>query len=269
MTRNLLTIIIPVRSEEETILTTIERLEKTVRTPHDILIADDTVDPEDRTVEIVKDFFCHPKPIFRHPERSEGSHSVSQRDSSPPWADQNDTIHITISPKNKGEADGFGPALVRAIRKVKTPYTVIVMADLSDDPKSIDRMVSMMRQQSSDVVVGCRYMKGAQKIGGPRLQGIFSMLLNLFLYFVLRFPTRDSTNAFKLYRTDFLQSMLPNHPESGVEFSLQLTMSAVRQHGSMIDVPTTWRGREQGRSKVRLFERGSRYMKLVLRYLSK
>jgi len=54
MTRKLLTIIIPVRSEEETIGGTIELVEKTVHTPHIIMIADDTIDPSDRTIEIVE-----------------------------------------------------------------------------------------------------------------------------------------------------------------------------------------------------------------------
>lgn len=232
MTRNLLTIIIPVRREEESIGTTIRLLSKTVQTPYVILIADDTVEPDDKTIEVVENIKHHTPILF--------------------------------SKKRKGDVDGFGPALVRAAKLVTTPYTVIVMADVSDDPSTIDRMVGCMKQTSCDVVCGCRYMPGGKKIGGPVLQGLLSACLNRFLFSILRFPTRDATNAFKLYDTSFLQSILPDRPMSGVEFSLQLTMRAVIKHARMIDIPTIWHGRKQGESKVRLLSRGPNYIRLVI-----
>jgi glycosyltransferase involved in cell wall biosynthesis len=227
MAHKILTIIIPVRNEEETIHRTIASLEKMVRTPHTILIADDTIDPMDRTIEVLRQ------------------------------------DRVAMCKKTKQDEDGFGPALVRAIKTVKTPYTVMVMADLSDDPKTIDRMMRLGTTQSYDVVCGCRYMRGAKKIGGPKAQGILSTLANGILYRCFRFPTRDATNAFKLYNTSFLKSILPKIPETGVEFSLQLITLAVSQNARMVDVPTVWRGREKGVSKVHLFSRGQKYLRLL------
>ncbi|HCM82107.1 MAG: Glycosyl transferase, family 2 [Candidatus Gottesmanbacteria bacterium GW2011_GWB1_44_11c] len=235
MTRKLLTIIIPVRSEEETIGGTIELVEKTVHTPHIIMIADDTIDPSDRTIEIVE-AMKQPTPV-------------------------------SISIKKKYDRDGFGPALARAIQKATTPYSVFVMADLCDDLHAIDRMVSEATENHLDMVVGCRYMRGGRKIGGPVLQGILSTLVNAFLFRVAGVSTRDATNAFKLYRTAFLQRILPVKPESGVEFSLQLTICAVSRNARMTDIPTTWRGRKKGHSKVRLFSLGPEYMKLIFHVL--
>ena len=234
MKDNPLTIIIPVRSEEDSILQTIASLQNAVRTPHTILIADDSVSKTDRTIEILK--------VMR-----------------------NRSIGISLKPKSG--ADGFGPTLLRAIRKVHTPYTIFVMADMSDDAKTIDRMMSAIQKNPLDVVVGCRYIKGAKKIGGPMLQGVLSTFVNGFLFRIAGFPTRDSTNAFKLYRTEFLKHILPESPETGVEFSLQLIIQAVSHHGRMMDIPTVWRGREKGHSKVRLFSRGPKYMKLVVEAL--
>lgn len=230
MRTNLLTIIIPVRKEEENIRTTILSLQKKVQTPHCILIADDATDPADRTVTVVR---------------------------------QMKNRSVSISEKKPSDQDGFGPVLVRAVQKVKTPYTLFVMADMSDDPKSIDPMVQTAIQHACDIVCGCRYMQGAKKIGGPLLQGFFSTMLNTFLFSVLHFPTWDATNAFKLYKTTFLKSILPQKPSSGVEFSLQLMSQAVPKNPIVHDVPTEWRGRVQGQSKVKLFNRGPKYMKIV------
>ena len=267
MTRKLLTIIIPVRSEEETIGGTIELVEKTVHTPHIIMIADDTIDPSDKTIDIVEamknNSRCHAG--LASPDeawRSRDPASLRFR-----LGGRND--RFVICKKTKGDMDGFGPALVRASKKVRTPYTVFVMADGSDEPATIDRMISTIQRKTADVVVGCRYIKGGKKVGGPALQGILSTWFNAFFYYGLRFPTRDSTNAFKLYRTEFLQRILPAKPESGVEFSLQLTIRAVFNNAYMIDVPTTWRGRKKGHSKVRLLKRGPVYVKLAMEALNK
>lgn len=235
MVRKLLTIIIPVRSEEETIRKTIESLEKSVHTSHVIMIADDTVDPGDKTIEVVEKMKMK---------------------------------NLLISKKSSSDVDGFGPALLRASQQLMTPYAVYLMADCSDDPKTIDQMVSVILERPVDVVAGCRYMKDGKKIRGPKLQGALSYALNAFFFHCFRFPTRDSSNAFKMYRTDFLKDILPESPEIGVEFSLQLTIHAVSKNARMIDIPTTWRGREQGQSKVKLFSRGPKYLKLIWRGLT-
>lgn len=236
-----LTIIIPVRREEETIEKTIRLLDRTVRTSHTILIADDTVDSSDRTIWLVERM----KQVF------------------PPSRLSLDRRKIVISRKKRGDQDGFGPALVRAVRRVETPYTVFVMADACDDPKTIDRMMKVAKEKNCDVVVGSRYMKGGGKKGGPVIQGILSTWLNALYFLILQFPTRDATNAFKLYRTGFLKRIIPSHPKTGVEFSFELTIRAASAGASMIDVPTVWSGREKGSSKVRLFSRGPVYIRLL------
>lgn len=230
MARKLVTIIIPVRQEEETIRKTIRAVETCVRTPHSICIADDTVDSQDKTLILAK--------------KALGSKGV-------------------IVKKPRHAADGFGPALVRAVRRTTTPYCIFVMADSADNLKDIDRMVAWAKEKDSDVVVGCRYMRGGRKMGGPILQGIFSRMLNIFLYTVLRVPTRDSTNAFKLYKTAFVKKIVPTSPAIGIEFSLELLLRAVECGAKIIDMPTVWRGRTEGVSKVNIIPRGIRYMGVV------
>jgi len=232
-----LSIIIPVRREEESIAQTIRQLEHSVKIPHITIIADDTIDRSDKTLTAISRLSLDCRKAVR------------------------------IFRKKAGDQDGFGPALTRAMRKVTTPYTAIVMADLCDDPKTIDLMMKTALAKNLDIVCGCRYMRGGKKIGGPWIQGVLSAGLNSLLYYIGNVPTRDATNAFKLYRTSFLQSIVPKAPETGVEFSLQLILEAVKKHPKTLDVPTVWRGREKGRSKVKLFSRGPKYLRLVLRYI--
>jgi hypothetical protein len=231
METKLLTIIIPVRDEKETIAKTVLHLKQSVHTPHIIFIADDTISEFDHTHdEVVK------------------------------LQSTYDTI-VWIA-KKKTDPDGFGPSLCRAIRNVSTPYTVIVMSDSSDDPKTIDSMYTHISTHHSDIVCGSRYGKNAKKIGGPFMQNFLSWILNSGLY-LFGFPTHDATNAFKMYNTRFLQKILPAHPSSGVEFSLELSLISYTHHALWKDIPTTWTGRTKGVSKVRLWKRGPKYLKLL------
>jgi hypothetical protein len=231
-----LTILIPVRSESEALPHTLQELEKSVKTPHFILVVDDHVDAKDKTPQTVKKLLSKYKTLL--------------------WL-----------PKTPTDPDGFGPALCRGIETIQTPLTVIVMGDGCDDPKAIDTMVKRIQHTRIDVVAGSRYMKGGRKIGGPLLQHVCSLLLNKFLHFI-GLPLTDATNAFKLYKTSFLHSILPQKPLPGVEFSLQLAIEGYQKQAKYIDIPTTWHGRAKGASKLRLLKNGRRYIKLAWKLIT-
>jgi dolichol-phosphate mannosyltransferase len=235
MKTRILTIVIPVRSESETLPETIHQLQKTVKTPCIILVVDDHIDPKDKTPKIAK--------------------ALTKTYRNVAWL-----------PKTATDADGFGPALTRAVETIQTPFTAFVMGDGCDDARAIDQMMRTIKKTKADVIVGSRYISGGKKVGGPWLQHIFSFLLNKFL-FRLGLHTTDATNAFKLYKTSFLRSILPKKPFPGVEFSLQLSIEGYQKHGNYYEIPTTWVGRTKGNSKFKLLRNGRRYLTLAWRAL--
>jgi dolichol-phosphate mannosyltransferase len=73
----------------------------------------------------------------------------------------------------------------------------------------------------------------------------------------------DTTNAFKAYRReviDTIQPLLSNHFNLTVEMPLK---AIVRGHSYAV-APISWRNREAGESKLSLKEMGSRYLFIVL-----
>lgn len=224
------TIIIPVRKEEEVIGKTLETLQLQVKIPFRVLIADDHVDKQDRTIEIARKY-------------------------AKSW------VNIRIAEKKPGDRDGFGPALARAVQLVTTPAAVFVMADLSDELMLVTKMWRTMQKENADVVAGCRYMVGATKNGGPWLQGILSTFLNGILPLITMIRTRDATNAFKLWRTEALKELLPQEPELSLVFSLQLSVLAAKRRLRVVDLPTKWSGRTGGKSKFKIVRSGWPYIK--------
>ena len=80
---------------------------------------------------------------------------------------------------------------------------------------------------------------------------------------LFRHGLNDTTNAFKAYRREVIDSVQPlvsNHFNLTVELPLK---AIVRGHSYVI-CPISWRGRRFGASKLSLQEMGSRYMFIVL-----
>ena len=135
-------------------------------------------------------------------------------------------------------------------RRDDGPLVLISMADGSDEPHIVDRMVGLARD-GADVVAASRYMRGGHQVGGPLLKRLMSRTAGLSLHWVAGVPTHDPTNNFKLYRRSFLDAT-PIESEAGFELALELTVKATLAGRRVAEVPTTWRDRTAGQSNFQL-----------------
>lgn len=145
---------------------------------------------------------------------------------------------------------GVLDAMRAGIAGTTAPYVLISMADGSDDPKAVDRMVELARD-GADVVSASRYMKGGRQIGGPPLKRLLSRVAGLTLHWFARVPTHDPTNNFKLYSRRFLDST-SIESTAGFELALELTVKATIAGRRIAEIPTTWRDRTAGQSNFKL-----------------
>ena len=196
-----LTIIVPAKHEEQTILATLQSIEHAVRTPHNIIVVN-VSDNNDKTADIARKFAkTHPRIRLIRKIHPHGTFGMA----------------LTL-------------AFCRQNRRVM-PF----MADACDNPKDIDIMYKKMAG-GWDIVAASRYTNGGKKIGGPRLQSLFSKVVCRSLQKITRVPTSDISNAFKMYRTSALRHIqIP--PESGVEASIQLTLGAYFQDAKITEIP--------------------------------
>ena len=133
------------------------------------------------------------------------------------------------------------------------------MADLSDDLTLVDRMLDLYRH-GYRLVAPSRYMPGGKVIGGPLLKKNFSRAAGLSLYWLRGIPTRDATNAFKLYDAALLKTF-DIESISGFEISLEITVKAFLAGWPITEIPATWRDRTRGKSRFRLWAWLPRYLR--------
>jgi dolichol-phosphate mannosyltransferase len=138
----------------------------------------------------------------------------------------------------------------------------IVMADGSDSP---DDVVAYWRLlcDGYDCAFGSRFMPGARVSDYPRVKLLLNRVVNAGIRMLFGHGYNDTTNAFKAYRRDVIETVQPllsNHFNLTVELPLK---AVVRGHTFAV-VPISWTNRSAGESKLALNEMGSRYLFIVL-----
>jgi glycosyltransferase involved in cell wall biosynthesis len=169
-------------------------------------------------------------------------------------------------PGLRGHRNDLGRGVLNAMRAgiaaSSGSLVLISMADGSDEPHVVDPMVALARDGAA-VVAASRYMPGGHQVGGPRLKRLLSRVAGLTLHWFGGIATHDPTNAFKLYRRDFLETVTIES-RAGFELALELTVKATLAGRRVAEVPTTWRDRTAGESRFRLRQWLPHYLRWYL-----
>ncbi|HEY4977483.1 MAG TPA: glycosyltransferase family 2 protein [Gaiellaceae bacterium] len=170
----------------------------------------------------------------------------------------NPSVRYLLSPY----AHGFGLTVRAGLERFSGDAVAIMMADLSDDPEDLIVYHGLL-EQGYDCAFGSRFVRGGHVYDYPRLKLFLNRFANLFVRMLFRHGYNDTTNAFKAYRREVIntvQPLLSPHFNLTVELPLK---AIVRGHSYGI-VPISWTNRKEGVSKLKVQEMGSRYLFIVL-----
>jgi dolichol-phosphate mannosyltransferase len=167
---------------------------------------------------------------------------------------------------NRSEPRGFGRAIRSGIEVYTGDIVAIVMADSSDDPEDIVRYYNTILK-GYDCVFGSRFMRGSKTSNYPFVKLMVNRIINrmLQILFVTRF--NDLTNAFKMYRSSVIQSILPLRA-SHFNITIELSLSALIRRYRIAQIPIKWYGRTWGCSNLRLSDMGRRYLAILIKIWS-
>jgi dolichol-phosphate mannosyltransferase len=216
-------IVIPAYNEGDNIVPCLDRIIDAVTLSFELLIVVD--DPEDTTVPVVETYAAD-------------EHRVR-------W------VHNTYG---RGPANAIRFGLATARSKV----AVVTMADGCDDPQQIDDLTKLV-ERGVVVAAASRYMAGGQQVGGPAFKALLSRTAGRSLHTLARVGTRDATNSFKAYSTDFVRQVGIDS-RSGFEIGIELTAKAKRLGLPVAEIPTIWLDRQAGLSNFKLMKWMPRYL---------
>lgn len=227
-----MSVIVPTRNEEECVEGTLEKiagaLEK-AKIGYEILVMDDN--SRDRTKGIVGRI-----------------------------AEKNPKIKLV----NREEPYGFGYSIRDGIRMAKGKYSVIMMADLSDDLGALPKIKEKM-DAGCDVVVCSRFMKGSEVRRYPFLKMLSNRLFNWTVGVAFNLGTGDASNAYKCFRTEMARE-LPIESR-GFQVSAEILIRMKLKKAKICEIPASWEDRSAGEAKFKLRNTFISYFVLFLKML--
>ena len=208
-------VVVPAYNEGEHITPVLDRIFESVRLQCEVLIVVDSED--DTTVPVVADYAC------KEPR-----------------------LRCIVNTYGRGPAN----AIRFGIDAAAAPVAVVTMADGCDDPRQIDDLARLV-DRGVAVAAASRYMPGGQQVGGPWLKGKLSRMAGRSLALFARIGTRDATNSFKAYSTEFVRSVGIDS-RAGFEIGIELTAKARRMRLAVAEIPTIWLDRQAGISNFKV-----------------
>jgi dolichol-phosphate mannosyltransferase len=130
-------------------------------------------------------------------------------------------------------------------------YIFEMDADLSHDPKDLDRMYQILEETNYDVVVGSRYVNGINVVNWPLSRILLSYFASIYSRVITGLPIKDATSGFVGYRNTVLKTInLKKLLFIGYAFQIELKFKAFKNGFKILEIPIIFKDREHGESKM-------------------
>ena len=223
-----LTILIPVRDEEENVKIISNKIESEIsNSNYELLFVNDY--SQDNTLSVIEELQL-----------------------------KNNKIRYVNNQKK-----GLGGAITLGIDNSKGKYLCIMMSDSSDTVQDLNRYYETITSDDLDAVFGSRFIKGGKTIDYPIIKLILNRIGNLLAKFLMWSDLNDFTNGFKIYKKTSLVGLYPLISESFNIF-FELPLKTISRGYKYKIIPISYYNRTVGEAKFKINELGSKYLFTLL-----
>jgi dolichol-phosphate mannosyltransferase len=128
-------------------------------------------------------------------------------------------------------------------------YLFEMDADFSHDPEEIPNFLREI--QTYDLVLGSRYITGANVANWPLRRLLLSYYANKYARLVTGIKVYDATGGFKCFRREVLETIDLEHIHSnGYAFQIEMNFRAWRKKFKIKEIPIVFVDRRAGTSKM-------------------
>ena len=163
-------------------------------------------------------------------------------------AASNPCVHVMHRPAKMG----LGSAYVAGFRyALERQYTAVfeMDADFSHNPDSLPQFLREL--ETSDLVVGSRYLHGVTVVNWPLKRLILSYGANVYSRVITGIPIKDLTGGFKCFRREVLEALdLSRVRSDGYGFQIEINYKAWRKGFRIREIPILFVDRRAGESKM-------------------
>ena len=154
---------------------------------------------------------------------------------------------------------GLGGAINLGIKESSGSNVAIMMADQSDDINDLIKYNSLINTENCDAILGSRFLKESKVLNYPIQKLVLNRIFNYFVGMIFWNKYNDYTNAFKIYKKRTLEEISPLISESFNIF-LEIPLKIISRKYKYKIIPINWTGRTKGASKFKIRELRSKYL---------
>lgn len=148
--------------------------------------------------------------------------------------------------------EGLGPAYIAGYRwAIENNYEFLVGMDADGSHRAADLPKLLRASRDADLVIGSRYVPGAEILNWPFHRLLLSRFGNWYARTLLGSKVRDITAGFRVYRVDVLRRLdLGSIQARGYAFQINLTQMVAKVDCKIVEVPITFIERTLAKSKM-------------------
>jgi dolichol-phosphate mannosyltransferase len=126
-----------------------------------------------------------------------------------------------------------------------------VDVDGANDPQELLRAPAIAAAAKADIIIASKYVRGAVVTGRPFVRRAGSRLYSLMLRVLIDWRIHDYSNSFRIYRRNAALLLQQYDPIYDTPVYLLEMLAIWLAHGlRIVEMPTTYRERQNGTSKV-------------------
>ena len=152
------------------------------------------------------------------------------------------------------DAKGYGDALIKGIKNVKTEYFAIFNADGSFNPSEINDMMNKISKNNLDFLFASRYEKGAGSDDDTIITFIGNKIFTFLGNFFFKLNISDILYTFVIGST--LKAQKLNLKNKDFTFCVELPIKAKKSNFKIDKINSYERKRIAGKKKVNAFKDG-------------
>ncbi len=208
-----LSVVIPAYNEEQRIGSTLERIDRYLRSrgrSFEILVVDDG--SQDRTCEIAQEFGTRDHPETR--------------------------VRLLCNDRNRGK----GYSVRRGMLETQGAYSLLTDADLSSPIEEISKLEREVMDGGCHIAFGSRDMEESQiEVRQPWFRETSGKIFNRLVRLSTGLPYADTQCGFKLFKMNRCQSLFRKQTIDGFGFDVEILYMAHKWGLTLREVPVVWR----------------------------
>ena len=154
----------------------------------------------------------------------------------------------------RNEKSGLGTAYIHAFKwALNRDYEYIceMDADFSHNPKDLNRLLKVCKEEGADVSIGSRYKSGVNVVNWPMNRVLLSYFASKYVRFITRMDINDTTAGFVCYKRKVLEAInLDKIQFVGYAFQIEMKFKAYLKKFKIVEIPVVFTDRTRGTSKM-------------------